>query len=532
LQSADNPSPLSSTLSVVDLATQRQLAQVEVAGVTRVVAFSNDGKYLALGSDKTASLRLAHSGEAVATFPIGAYVRSLAISPDNAMLAVGSDDNQARVFDIASRRQRFVVEYPQFMSPETGVRALAFSPNSDFLASGTADDQAQVSAVSSGVTVGRLAHPAAVLALAFSPDGQSVVSGAADNMARVFTNGRWRETVRIAFAHPVERVAFSPDGFHVIAASRMAVRVANLRTGIERIRFESLQGIGAVAIDPHSQLFAVGAGRSARVLTLHASNEVESKLTEPEPPTSPDGLRVTVGEFGQGALVIDAKTRQRVASLDLGEFSFGGACFTAGGSQIVVASNAMNLSETRLTAFESRTGRIVWRNTSESGWWRHECSLDGQLFAVATRRQVLLINAATGRTIARLEHEAEVKSLAFNRDGTRLATGADDGYVHVYLVNEAREIVRMPLGESVQRVEFERDGRRLRATTGSFDVGRETWNYRSSLEPIEATDLIADACTRLTRNLTTDQWATFIAGTYRETCPGLARDAAAAAPPR
>ena len=107
----------------------------------------------------------------------------------------------------------------------------------------------------------------------------------------------------------------------------------------------------------------------------------------------------------------------------------------------------------------------------------------------------------------------------------RVATGADDGYARIFSIADGREVARLPLGEKVQHLEFERDGR-LKATVYTFDSYLWESYFRYALAPTMARDLIAAACKRLTRNLTADEWSNYVGGTYRETCPELSALAA------
>jgi hypothetical protein len=100
-------------------------------------------------------------------------------------------------------------------------------------------------------------------------------------------------------------------------------------------------------------------------------------------------------------------------------------------------------------------------------------SPDGQWVASATGNMARVWEAATGREVARMEHNNHVWTVALSPDGRWVASASEDRTARV-------------------------------------------WVWRPE-------DLIAEACARLTRNLTQDEWEQFIGpdAPYECTCPNL-----------
>ena len=513
--------PSISGINIVELATRRQVAQVSVEGVERVIEFSPDGTSLAIGTDKLASVHRVRDGVEVAKFLIGHRVMSIAFSHDGSLLAVGSDDDTVRVFRIESGALRAVVQSPELVVFGGGVSAVAFSPDGRFLASGVAADVAQLFNLETGEVFARLSHAGTVTALAFSPDGRLLATASADGMARVFTSRLWRETIRVPFGQRVESVAFSPDGSHVVAVSGPSVRVFDARTGIERTRVVSPEYIGSVTFSADSASLAVGAGHLAHVFESRPSNTIEPDPGTFALPTSPDGLTIAPSDYGGHTLtVLEVRTQKVVRRLDVGVgSSLSSVCFAAGGSLVVASSSDVQPSSW-LTAFDTRSGQVRWKASSPERWESMTCASDGRMVAAKAGNEVVVTDARSGRTALRLNHRAAVNSFVLSGDGSLLATGSEDGYARVYVTATAQEIARMPLGEGVQRVAFEGDGV-IRVTTGTFNKNEEQWFYRASREQFKPADRIASACARLTRNLTGDEWSEYVGGSYRETCPTL-----------
>ncbi len=104
-------------------------------------------------------------------------------------------------------------------------------------------------------------------------------------------------------------------------------------------------------------------------------------------------------------------------------------------------------------------------------------------------------------------------AVAFSPDGQRVATASEDNTARVWEAATGREVARMAHDDIVTAVAFSPDGQRL--ATASVDNTARVWL-------IWPEDLIAEACGRLTRNLTRDEWRRYLPDeSYHPTCPNL-----------
>lgn len=128
-------------------------------------------------------------------------------------------------------------------------------------------------------------------------------------------------------------------------------------------------------------------------------------------------------------------------------------------------------------------------------------SPDGSLVASATgsatggegsANAAYLWSAQTGELLATLEHDAPVNSVAFNPDGALLASGDENGDVHLWNVSasgdsaSAEEMIVLPGHTDVIRdLAFRADGRVL--ASGSMDGAARLWNVS---DPARAGELL------------------------------------------
>jgi WD40 repeat protein len=129
---------------------------------------------------------------------------------------------------------------------------------------------------------------------------------------------------------------------------------------------------------------------------------------------------------------------------------------------------------------------------------------------------VRVTEASTGKEVSRLVGQGTVSSVAFSPDGKWVATGGDDKTARVMEAATGRELVRHSLDGTVEAVAFA-GGSAIVAAVQTSNTDVEV--VRIVVDPAE---LIRNACSHLPRNLTRDEWKTYLPGEpYRATCPNL-----------
>jgi WD40 repeat protein len=142
-------------------------------------------------------------------------IYSMALSPDDKILATGSYDQKVKLWDTETGKEL------ETLSGHNGcIFGLAFRPDGKLLASASADRTVKLWDVASGERRDTLSQPLKeVYSVSFSPDGKRLAAGGTDNRIRVWEiSESAAETTNpllySKFAHEgtILRLAYSSDG--------------------------------------------------------------------------------------------------------------------------------------------------------------------------------------------------------------------------------------------------------------------------------------------------------------------------------
>ena len=161
--------------------------------------------------------------------------------------------------------------------------------------------------------------------------------------------------------------------------------------------------------------------------------------------------------------------------------------------------------------FDWTSGQQVMRTLPAAGAAVLAFSHDGTSLATGGPDDVKIFATATGARLTILNLRGAV-AVTFTHDGRHVAAGGADLAARIYEVSTGREVSRFEHGTEVTALAFNRDDTQLATLAGSTIIRRE---WRSA-------DMVLQACSRLTRNLTPSEWAQYLGQEpYRKTCAAI-----------
>lgn len=287
------------------------------------VRFSQDGRYVATGSNRFARIFDVDTGEQIHTLDCGRTdiaednsVRGVCFSPNGKYLVTASKDHIVRVWDITTgtlhnhfqghtgyvntcdfaRDGHTVVSGSvdrtvRLWDIETGantftliandiVTAVAMSPDAQFVAAGSSDGTIYLWDVKTGILVDHLkgpdGHGRTVYSIAFLPNGKNLVSASSDDTIKMWELSSPRGASNLGrcvttfqgHSDSVRSVAPSPDALWIMSGSDdKSAQFWDSRTGVAQFILEGhTDWLRSVAPSPQGGYFATaGDDRKARI---------------------------------------------------------------------------------------------------------------------------------------------------------------------------------------------------------------------------------------------------------------------------
>jgi WD40 repeat protein len=422
------------------------------------IAFSPDGKMLASGcGDEPRAIVFwdVPTGQRVGTLPVPPMLlRVLAYSRDGRSLALGSYKGVAIVWDLIRNQQR--------AAGLLGVDSkMAFSPD---LKSVAAVERLRTIVLIDVETKRQWArlegHKNWIWSLAFSPDGRTMASGGAEpSMWFGPPRPRYPSEVKLwslGTDPPRERasltglqseilaLAFTADSRFIAAGARNQVRVWDAGSGAAAADLVgSTDAITTMAFSPDGTLLAAAAAASGGCVWETRSwrklAELGGRTAQPLAYT-PDGKTLAAG-LSDGSVALYDVAAGRVRMVLQGHTGRVGALVISADGKRLAAGGADGL----ITTWELDTG--IRQVILPSGHGGEVTALalapDGKTMASGGKdKTVRLWDLGSFRQVALFNgHQEEISAVAFSPDGASLVSTSDDGYIRFWVVAGRREKV-------------------------------------------------------------------------------------------
>jgi WD40 repeat protein len=404
------------------LDTGQVLDRLEVANDVYCLAFSPNGRTIAIGEERTVRVFLVKDLQEHVSLPHDYFVKMIKWSPLGDRIATASAEfagigcTAVDVWDLSGTR---------IASFDPGhVTNINFQPDGQAIAIALSGGLVQIFEIGgSDNEIARLHFDDGVDAVCFSLDGSQVAAAGDDYTARIWTTRFGSDVLRLTLEDRVKALRLTADGRFVAYADSTNCRVIDVQTGEEvaslnadcsNIVFSQDGTLLALEADPHVIIWHWGKGEKIRikhgnVYTMAFSADAEHLVTAGSGPNIYSGL-ARAWDVSNGRMTAEVDHDDSVTALaispDSASFASGSGLYQGHGGKIA----------------DIRNGRLLAATEYAEAVNDIDFSPDGQYLAVVySRFGLYILSAKNGHTIADL-HGPRVKNVLFSPDGGQLAT--------------------------------------------------------------------------------------------------------------
>jgi WD40 repeat protein len=406
------------------------------------------------------------------------------------------------------------------------------------------------------LSVANLHHDTRVDSVTFSGDGGrlTTVSGAfsgsmdsstndSQKLARVWDISSGQELARLSLDPAAQDFAVNSDGRYVaVTGTERAENATVFKVLLYDLSAPDSQ---PVKVNSHSETisamtFGPSPGPDGRILLATASEDGTVHVFDvsgmKQLATLTYSSAVISLAFGSSRYLVTGTDDNRINTCDLNALGARGGSLELDGNILMVASspNDKYMAALLLKVPRAREALLMIRPIKDStdvplgvsnlndltfSSDSHYVAAAGEdglghIFSLADGK------AADGKTevikIASLRHGSAINKMIFSGDGKYVATIGHDKVARVWETATGHESFRLTLEGEVNDLAFSPDGQYV--AVASADRTARVWRVTGS----GGSDVAAEACKRLSRNLTPQEWSRYFDDQpYRKTCENL-----------
>ncbi len=480
-----------------DVATGNVLLTIPYGSLyVHAVAFSPDGKYVALGGNYEKARAVLYNAKTGA--PVRKFdghqddVSSVAFSRDGKWLLTASYDKKARLYDVETGQL-----LKEYFGHTWWVWSAAFSRDESRIVTASQDGTVIVWSTETRQPMPPFTgHTGPVYAAAFSPDGQYVVSGGYDNRVLV-----WRPDDVKRFDYS-SAIAADKDGF--VSETDPKTKLTTRRRATSAAKFREFEGhtapVRAVEFSPNGKM-VLSAGNDNTIKLWSFAGDAAGESTDGKAAGgklvkslrghaswvrsavfSPDGHSVLSGGHDAEAKLWSIAGYEEVRVfqervLQGHTDAILAAAFSKDGRRVVTAGR-----DRTARTWEFATGKPLV--TFEEG---HEYLASTAVFfpggkkllTAAADNTTRVWDLTTGTQSLRLDKTGRAAVAAISNDGSLIATGGDDNTAKLWNAATGELLhATKPLAAEVSAIAFSPNGQFF--ATGDAHGGCALWETRTA----------------------------------------------------